>query len=94
VDQAGHEALEQLALTEDDHGLVAGACLQVVVALGRLAQPDQVEEQLGTAGKEEAGGRERRSERDRSDRDVYGERTLRSSAVMAGTISVRSPITA
>jgi hypothetical protein len=59
VDEAGHQALEQLALAEDDYGLVAGTLRDVAEALGGAAGADEVDEELGTTGKEEAGGRER-----------------------------------
>jgi hypothetical protein len=93
VHQPGAEPLEQLALPEHDLGLVAHAPRHVVRALGRLAELQQVDEQLRAAGEEGAADGERRRERKRSERDGY-DRTFRSSAVIAGTISVRSPITA
>ena len=94
VHQARAEPLEELALAEHDHRLVAGAARQVVEARRRLAHPHQVHEQLGPAGEQHAGHRQRRGERERSHQRVYCDRALRSSAVIAGTISVRSPITA
>jgi hypothetical protein len=94
VDQPGNEALEQLALTEDDLRLVADPDRDVVEALGRPAEPEQVDQELCAAREQETADREGRREGDRSDGDVYGPRAFLSSAVMAGTISVRSPITA
>jgi hypothetical protein len=94
VDEAGDEALEELALAEDDHRLVAGPPGEVARAVGGLAQPDQLDEQLRPAREQEAADRESRGEGDGSNRDVYGPRAFLSSAVMAGTISLRSPITA
>ena len=94
MDQAGHEALEQLALAEHDLRLVADAPRQVVEALGGLAHAHEVHEQLRPASEQHAADGERRGERQRSHQHVYGERALLSSSVMAGTISVRSPITA
>jgi hypothetical protein len=93
VHEPGAEALEQLALREHDLGLVAHAHGHVALPLGRLAELEQVDEQLRAAGEQRPADGERRRERQRSDRDGY-DRTFRSSAVMAGTISVRSPITA
>jgi hypothetical protein len=94
VHQAGAEPLQQLALAEHDLGLVAHTLRDVVEALDRLAEPDEVDEQLRAAGEQEPAYRKRRGERQRSQRDVYAERAFLSSAVIAGTISVRSPITA
>jgi hypothetical protein len=94
VHQPRPEPLQELALAEDDLGLVADAARKVVEALGGLAELEEVEEQLGPAREQRAADRESGGESERSDRDVYGERTFLSSAVIAGTISVRSPITA
>ena len=94
VDEAGHEALKQLPLAEHDHGLVADALRHVVEALDRLAEPDERDEQLRAAVEERAADREERGERERSKRDVYEDRAFLSSAVIAGTTSARSPITA
>ena len=60
----------------------------------RLAHPHEVDDQPRPPCEQVGGDGERRRERERSDQDVYGERAFRSSAVIAGTISVRSPITA
>ena len=79
---------------EHDLGLVAHALGHVVEALGRLAEPDEVDEQLRAAGEQGAADGERRGKRQRSGQDLYAERALLSSAVIAGTISLRSPITA
>jgi hypothetical protein len=94
VDEAGDEPLKQLALAEDDGGLVAGALGEIAESRGGLAHPDEIQKELGTTGKEEAGDGERRGESKRSGQDVYPDRSRFSSAVIAGTISVRSPITA
>jgi hypothetical protein len=94
VDHARDEPLEQLPLAEDDHGLVLHALRHVVEALGGLAEPDQVDEQLGAAGEQRAADGERSGDRERSSRDVYEDCAFLSSAVIAGTISARSPITA
>jgi hypothetical protein len=94
VHEARAEPLQELALAEHDLGLVADAPRQVVEALRGLAEPDEVDEQLRAAREQRAADREGGGERQRSGRDVYGERAFLSSAVIAGTISVRSPITA
>jgi hypothetical protein len=97
VDEARDKTLEELALSEDDHGLVAGAGGDVAAALDGAAGADEVDEELRTTGKEEAARREGGGEDDRSGGDVYvcpPGRSRFSSAVIAGTISVRSPITA
>jgi hypothetical protein len=92
--QAGAEPLEQLALAEHDLGLVADAARDVVEPLDRLAELHEVDEQLRPPGEQRAADGERRRQGERSDQDVYADRALLSSAVIAGTISVRSPITA
>ncbi len=94
MDEAGHQPLEQLPLAEHDHGLVAHARGDVVEALHRLAEPDERDQQPGAAGEESAGHGERSGEAERSQRDVYEDCTFLSSAVIAGTTSARSPITA
>ena len=94
VDQPRHQPLQQLALPEHDRRLVAHALGHVVEALGRLAEPDQVHEQLGPAGEQEAADRQQGGKRQRSRQDVYAGRAFLSSALIAGTISLRSPITA
>ena len=94
MDQPGNEALKKLALAEDYHRLVAGPPRKIVEAFGGLAEPDEVGEELGAAAEQKATHRESRGEGDRSDHHVYGPPAFLSSAVTAGTISVRSPITA
>jgi hypothetical protein len=89
--EAGAQPVEQLALGEDDLGLVARALRHVAKAVDRLAQPDEVDEQLRAAPEQIAADGERDRQRQCSDQDA---RDFLSSAVMAGTISVRSPITA
>jgi hypothetical protein len=71
VDEAGHEPLEQLSLPEHDHGLVPDALGRVAGAVDRLAQPDQVDEQLGPPGEQRAADGEQRGERDSAGGDVY-----------------------
>jgi hypothetical protein len=83
--------LQQLALAEHDLGLVARAPRHVAGAVDRRAELEQVDEQLGPAAEQVAADGQRGRERECSDQDV---RDFLSSAVIAGTISVRSPITA
>ena len=92
--QPGHEPLQQLALAEHEHGLVADARGDVVGALDRLAHPDQPDEQERAAREQAARDREGGGERDRAGGDRYWALAFRSSAEIAGTISCRSPITA
>ena len=92
--QPRHELLQQLALAEDEHGLLADARADVVEALDRLAHPNQPDEQQRTAREQPARDREGGGERDRAGGDRYWALAFRSSAEIAGTISCRSPITA
>ena len=94
MDQAGHEPLEELPLAEHDHGLVLDALGHVAEAVHRLAEPDEIDEQLRPPRKQRAADGEERGERERSERYVYEDCAFLSSAVIAGTISARSPITA
>ena len=94
VHESRAEPLEKLPLAEDDHGLVARAARDVVEARRRLAHPHEVHEQLRPAGEQTARERQGRRQRERSEQDVYCDRAFLSAAVIAGTISVRSPITA
>ena len=64
----GHEPLEQLALAEDDLGLVAGAPREVAGAVDRLAHPHEADEQPGPAREQRAADRERGREGERSGR--------------------------
>jgi hypothetical protein len=89
VDQAGDEALEQLALAEDDHGLVAHAVGHVAEALDRLAEPDEVDEQLRAPGEQRAADSEKRGERDSAERDVYGNRAFPRPAVTTAPSGAR-----
>jgi hypothetical protein len=91
VHEARPEPLEQLALPEHDLGLVARASRHVAGAVDRRAEAQQVDEQLGPAREQVAADGQRRRQRECSDQDA---RDFLSSAVIAGTISVRSPITA
>jgi hypothetical protein len=88
VHQAGHEPLQQLPLAEHDRCLVADARADLAGAVDRLPRQDETRQEQGAAREEPAGDEEQRRERDRA-YDV-----LLSSALIAGTISCRSPITA
>jgi hypothetical protein len=95
VHQPGDEPLEQLALAEDDHGLVADSAGEAVVAtVCGLAGEDEPRQEEGAAREEAAGDGEQGSEPERAGEDGYEPLAFRSSAVIAGTISCRSPITA
>jgi hypothetical protein len=94
VDQPGHEPLKQLPLAQHDHGLVPHTLRRVAEAVDRLPEPDQVDQQLGAAGEEEPADGEQGGERERSQGYIYEDCTFLSSAVIAGTISARSPMTA
>ena len=63
-------------------------------AVGRLAELDEIDEQLGPARKQKAADAQQQSERERSQRYGYEPCAFLSSAVIAGTTSARSPITA
>jgi hypothetical protein len=94
VHQAGDQPLEQLALAEHDHGLVADAPAQGVAALDRLAGEDEPRQEERAAREEAAGDGEQGREPERAGQDGYVAFAFRSSAVIAGTIWCRSPITA
>jgi hypothetical protein len=94
VDEAGHEPLKQLPLAQHDHGLVLDALGNVAEAVDRLAEPDEVDEELGAPGEQRAADGEQRGEGDSAGGDVYEDWTFLSSSVIAGTISARSPMTA
>jgi hypothetical protein len=72
VDRAGHEPLEQLLLAQHDDRLVLDALGDVAEPVDRLAEPDQVDEQLRAPGEQRAADGEERGERERSGEDVYG----------------------
>jgi hypothetical protein len=91
--RAGHQALEQLPLPENDHGFVANAPRNVVVALDRLRRTDETDEQERAPREERSRDGEGRRERERPRQGCYS-RAFLSSAEIAGTISCRFPITA
>jgi hypothetical protein len=100
VHEARQEPLEQLLLAEDDHGLLAHPPLHVVVTVdpGLVTHPHETDEQVRPP-REQAGAHRDHGEQGEQADDVGGghqrpERALRISAVIAGTISARSPMTA
>jgi hypothetical protein len=81
VNQPGHEPLEQLPLSEHDDRLVLDPLRHVAEAIDRLAEPDEIDEQLRPRRKERAADGEERGERDSAERDVYGSRAFPRAAV-------------
>jgi hypothetical protein len=94
VHEAGHEPLQQLPLAEHELDLVTDASRDVLPALDRLRRSQQPDEKKRAAREESAGDRDQRGEPEGASEDVYALRTFLSSALIAGTISCRSPITA
>jgi hypothetical protein len=94
VHHTGQKALEQLALAEHDRRLVLDAAGNVVGAVERPRRANQLQEEQGAAREQPAGDREQQREGDGACRGGYEPLTFLSSAVIAGTISCRSPITA
>ena len=95
MDQARHEPLEQLPLPEHDHGLVLDALRHVVEALDRLAEPHEVDEQLSRAAQNSVPlTASAAASASAPSATLYGDCAFLSSAVIAGTTSARSPITA
>ncbi|HEX6654331.1 MAG TPA: hypothetical protein VF072_16410 [Thermoleophilaceae bacterium] len=80
MDQAGHEALKELPLPEHDHRLVLDPLRHVAEAVDRLAEPDEIDEQLCARRKQRAADGEERGEGDSAERDVYGSRAFPRSA--------------
>jgi hypothetical protein len=91
--RARYQPLEQLPLSEHDHGFVANATWNVVVAFDRLPRANETDEQERASREERARDGERRRERNRAGERCYS-RAFLSSAEIAGTISCRFPITA
>jgi hypothetical protein len=90
VHQARDEPLEQLALAEDELDLVAHAPCRLRGPVVRRRAQNLPREEPGSAREDPATGEDEDGERDRARQA----RTLFSSALIAGTISCRSPITA
>ena len=87
------QPLQQLALADRDHRLLAHALRHVVEPGRGLAEAHDPDEQPGAAGEDAAGHCQRRQQRDQGD-GLYPAPAFRSSAVIAGITSCRSPITA
>jgi hypothetical protein len=94
VHQTGHEALKQLPLAQHEQGLVPGARGEVGRALDRPAGADEPGQEACAAGEEAAADEQQRGEPERARENGYAPRAFLSSALIAGTISCRSPITA
>ena len=91
--QPRHEPLQELALAERDHRLVAQPGRHLARAVARLRGPDKPHEQERPAGEEHASHRHHGRQRHQGER-VYPPLAFAIAAVMAGTTSCRSPITA
>jgi hypothetical protein len=89
VREARHEPLQQLALAEHDLDLVLDPNGNVGGTVVRLRAPNLLDEELRTENRAGADDEQQRAEDD----GAY-ERAFLSSALIAGTISCRSPITA
>jgi hypothetical protein len=89
VREARDEPLQQLALAEDDLDFVLDSSRDVRRPVVRLGAPNLLDEELRTENRAGADDEQQRAEDD----GAY-ERTFLSSALIAGTISCRSPITA
>ncbi len=90
VHEARHESLQQLALAEHDFDLVLHPPRHVRGPIVRLALKNESRQEPRPPREEPAAHDDEHGERDRA----YVPRTFRSSALIAGTISCRSPITA
>jgi hypothetical protein len=94
VHQTRDEPLQQLPLAQHDDGSVAQACGDVVGAVGGRSEANDAEEKERPAREERRRDGYRRCERDRAGELRYPILAFRISAVIAGTISCRSPTTA
>jgi hypothetical protein len=94
VDEPGNDALEQLPLPQHDHRFVANASGHVAEALDRLSHPHQPPEEERAPGEQPDRDGEESGEGERADGPAYDPRAFLSSALIAGTISCRSPMTA
>jgi hypothetical protein len=92
--QSGDESLKQLPLSEHDHRFVAQALGKVVDAVCGGAQADEPEEQERAACEQGAGDSDCCGERQGAGEPLYPALDFLISAVIAGTISCRSPMTA
>jgi hypothetical protein len=89
VHQAGDEPTQELPLPEHDLELRASLAGRVLPAVVRNGPRDEAVEEDASPPRADAGDRDQRGERE----GAYA-LTLRSSALIAGTTSWRSPITA
>ena len=94
VHQPRHDALQQRALAEHVDRFVADARRRVAAAVRRPRSADEPREEQRAPSEQRARHDEQRRESDRAGGDAYVPRAFLSSALMAGTISCRSPITA
>ncbi len=94
VHQPRHDALQQRALAEHVDRFVADARRRVAGAVRRARGADEPREEQRAPAEQRARHDEQRRESDRAGGDAYVPRAFLSSALMAGTISCRSPITA
>ncbi len=93
VDETGDDALEELPLTEHDGRLGPRPSTGVAGAVGRLPEPDDAVEEVGTTPEEHSCDHERDEKGERGGECGHG-RAARSAAEIAGTTSCMSPITA
>ena len=94
VHQAGHQPLQQLALTEHDRRFVADPLLDIAGAIHRRSPPDQPEQEANPGGEQRSAHRDQRGEHDRGYHHPYEPLAFLISCEIAGTIWCRSPITA
>ena len=87
--QPRHEPLQQLALAEDDLGLAAHPLRDRTRPVRGTRLDHKLRQEESTAREQAAADGDERREQD----GAYA-RTFRSSALIAGTISWRSPMTA
>jgi hypothetical protein len=90
VHETGDDSLQKLPLAEHDLDLVPNATRDVGAPLVRLRPSDLLCEELRAPPRAAAGD----GDEQREDDGAYELRALLSSALIAGTISWRSPITA
>ena len=87
--ESGNQTAQQLALTEHHLELRLGLALGVLPAVVRDGPRDQAVEEAAAPARAQSGPGHQRGER----KSAYA-RAFRSSALIAGTTSCRSPITA
>ena len=94
VDQPRPQALEQLALAEDDRGLVTYPSRGIVGPRNRCPGPDQCQQEPHALPEQHRARPRQRGQHHRGHDDAYVPFTFLISAEIAGTTSCRSPITA